>query len=620
MTYAVDTEVVHDNTAASLTFSKSAFPNLADGQTLVAIIGQLKTNGSANWTAPSGWTLSLIYSTSTSNDHQLVLAYKYIADAVGEPATWTFGNGAEGNEKSGIMMSFENLAATDPLNASAFDINEPVYTGVPPEITTTVDDCLILTNYAALDSAYAAEPTWGVPSGTELEAHGGGGSGDAHWLAVASLLLPSASTLTLGAWSNTGGPNDSSKTAIFAFEREFPAVEPAAVNWKVELAVGAAADFSSLWDYGEWDDAVWGGADPVWIDVSSTVESVRINRGKQRFGERMRTGIAQVVLSDTDGRYTPEAGAAGPGALELRPGRLIRVSSQVGTEGEWIPQFTGTVISLDPSYGTGGSEPRMMIQAQDPAGELAQFGILPLDTPISAGQGTDDRINRVLDEYEWSTDDRSGIQTGDHTMAASDLSASGLEECQRAADAEGGAFFFDKSGSPQFRAFGWLDTDTRSTNVQLEIGTDTTDAAEVIDSAASWSLLRIVNLAQLTRVDGSNVIEARSTLSQSLFGVKLFRKQYHCQTDVQLQNLADEIVRVNQLDRLRLERVTIWGESADTAAAILGLELGDLVRCKIETLQDWSYQIDAHIVGIVANVTASDWALTLMLDDSYTLT
>lgn len=390
------------------------------------------------------------------------------------------------------------------------------------------------------------------------------------------------------------------------------------VDFKLELAVGTEGGYASIWGEALWTtDGIWAGGSPTWVDVSEYVLDSSVSRGRQRYGERMRTGSATFTLSNTTGLFNPDPPVTPPGALDLRPGRLVRLSARAGSS--WVALWTGQILSLDPMYGLGAADPRMRISAQGFMGVLAQSDPPALSTPITVGQRTDLRVDRILTEFDWPSWLTPTTQTGSHTMLASSLESNHLEEIQRAADAEGGAYFHDAEGAPQFKAQGWLETDTRSTVVQARIGFDEADSPEVIDADPSWDSLRIVNDAQFKRRGASTEVRYQSTLSRTLYGPKTVRKTVDCETDAQALTLATDLVDANELDRLRLDRIVLTAPDQDTAAIMLALEIGDLVTVKIETLPGWSFSTNAHIQGIGYTVSGSDWAQTLRLDDTFTV-
>src|SRR5690606_11582850 len=96
------------------------------------------------------------------------------------------------------------------------------------------------------------------------------------------------------------------------------------------------------------------------------------------------------------------------------------------------------------------------------------FNPLALETPTGV-QRTDQRVAAALDRLGWPEEDRD-IQVGEHTMQSSFLAQSVLEECQRAAESEGGAFFCGPDGKAVFKARDWLTTDERSTTIQGYLG------------------------------------------------------------------------------------------------------------------------------------------------------
>src|SRR5690606_8684052 len=91
----------------------------------------------------------------------------------------------------------------------------------------------------------------------------------------------------------------------------------------------------------------------------------------------------------------------------------------------------------------------------DALGDLHQYNPPALTTPLPAGMSTSERVHAALNRYGFPPA-RRRVQGGVHSMAPSGLAQSTLEECQRAADAEGGAFFADPDGNVVFTQRDWL--------------------------------------------------------------------------------------------------------------------------------------------------------------------
>ena len=216
------------------------------------------------------------------------------------------------------------------------------------------------------------------------------------------------------------------------------------IQIRVEVDTGGGEGLGALWDTGRWDQNRWGSVDPVWVDLTAYVVAVAIHQGAERWGERYETGTASVTVDNTTGIFTPESGVPDPWFREFRPGRRMRIVAIPDPEtGVKVPLFTGRFEGLEGHPDDAGYAITATLSLHDYAGDWAAFD--PLETTDTGNQRTDLRVHAALDRYGWPTDERD-IQVGDHNVTGSTLSDTTLEECQRAADAEGGAFYCSKDG------------------------------------------------------------------------------------------------------------------------------------------------------------------------------
>ena len=95
---------------------------------------------------------------------------------------------------------------------------------------------------------------------------------------------------------------------------------------------------------------------------------------------------------------------------------------------------------MDEIIGVGGDDSTMRLLCTDFLSWLQRQNPPALDTPIPAGQNTDERITRILDDAGWFSSLRN-IEPGQHQMLESTLSDTRLQEARTAALAEGGAFY-----------------------------------------------------------------------------------------------------------------------------------------------------------------------------------
>lgn len=395
------------------------------------------------------------------------------------------------------------------------------------------------------------------------------------------------------------------------------------VEFKVELALEATDDpGAGVWDAALWDTDVWSGLIPTWIDVTSRAIAVTTNRGRDRFDQRFRTGQVVADLDNQDGVFNPDTDAA-LGDLRLRPGRWIRVQGRVAN-GTFVPLFTGQIDTMADRYSPVAASIVGRFQGLDFFAPWQIDDPPALESPVGAGESTDDRVNRVLDAAGWPDETFwRDIQTGVHTMQSTTLAQSRLEELQIAAEAEGGAFFVAANGVPTFKARDWLDTDPRSVNVQIEIGA-VPDEVQILAARTDWSLQRVYGDVRMARKGGT---EQRVTdpTSLSLYGDRTFQRfDLECETDLQVQAIADRFLNSHRFDRLRLESIDVVPTTAEAAQALLVTEVGDLVEVTVRTLPGagtppleagWSYTLRAWVQRIVHAIDAEDWIVSLTLEN-----
>lgn len=393
------------------------------------------------------------------------------------------------------------------------------------------------------------------------------------------------------------------------------------VQFRVSLALGLAdnPDQGDVWDAAQWDQDLWsvgGIGDAYWYDVTSYALEVSTSIGKDVFEEEMRTGRFSLVLDNQTGIWNPIAGQQPDYKLSLRPGRWFRIEANTDLTG-WVPIFTGYVDAINDTYRNAGFGIDTVVSGYGFAGVFNMDRPPPLEDPIASGLLSSDRISFLLDRFGWPIDKRD-VQTGEATLLGSDLPSSSGVEAQKAAAAEGGAFYFDQDAVPTFKARDWLKTDPRSTELQYRIGGPASDI-DPLEYTVDWSAQRIYNDVQLTRRDGTPQ-RATDTESWGRYFRRTFtRTSLENDNDIDVLELADRFVAAFAFDRIRIESVEIWPRDGERAAVALSTRIGDLLEATVSTGAGWGYTAQAHAMRIDHTVTADDWRMTLRLDDSQTI-
>lgn len=396
------------------------------------------------------------------------------------------------------------------------------------------------------------------------------------------------------------------------------------IDVRVEIDTGLAGSSFGLWGVGTWGVATWGSADPDWNDITPYVLGVNIDQGAARWGERFQAGTASVTLDNTTGVFTPDAGVPSPWHLPFRPGRRIRVVAIPDPDAplDKVPLFYGEIDASFDVFGDAAFSLEVVLPCTDFMGAWSGHNPPALGTPTGV-QTTDDRVTAALDRMAWPAGLRD-IQVGEHTMQSSHLAQSTLEECQTAADSEGGAFYCSKDGKATFKARDWLIVDTRSVVVQGCLGYDEApsgaNAAHVIDVATSWEIARVANQVRFARI-GSVMQEVDDAASQALYDIRSYpRTDFQNNTDGEVLFLAERHLAVFKDSRIRLDAVTITAvadpDNEDLNRLLWNSQLGDLLSVRVQTGQGWGFERLVNIMGIHHEISGDDWVVTFTLDDA----
>lgn len=398
------------------------------------------------------------------------------------------------------------------------------------------------------------------------------------------------------------------------------------IDVRVEVDTGGGEGLAGLWDTALWDTDHWGSDDAIWVDFTEHVLSVSISQGTERWGERFETGTCSVTVDNTTGIFTPEIGVTDPWYRPFRPGRRIRIVAIPDPDtGLRVSLFTGR---LDAAYGDAADAGHAITSTFQIYDFMADWNAYdPFETTPTGNQRTDLRVHAALDRYDWPADERD-IQVGAHNVQSSTLSETTLEECQVAADAEGGVFYCSKDGLATFKNRDWLTTDARSTTIQGYIGYEEVpagaQAAHIIgDPATSWELARIINHAAYARAGGT-AQEVNDYGSQNAYGIRSHnRTDFLNTTDGEVLALAVRVVNSSKDLRPRADDIAISAvadpDNEDLNRLFWDSQLGDRVAIQASTPYGWVIEREAHIFGITHELTADDWNVIFRLDDAQTI-
>jgi hypothetical protein len=388
------------------------------------------------------------------------------------------------------------------------------------------------------------------------------------------------------------------------------------VTLTVEIALEAAASTYAVWDVGAWDSALWG-PDISWVDVSAYVRSVSTSRGFSRDLQAWEAGTASVVLDNRDGRFSP-ANLAGPyvtaGVTQVRPWRPIRITATYA--GTTFPIYRGYVQAWVEGYVIGPTnsvDAISTVSCVDELAALARFDGAEQGS-VGAGETTGRRIHRILDSAG-HTGDRA-IDDGVHTVQATTLAQDAVTEMKLVADSEGGALWIDADGTVMFVDQLALIEDPRSNTVQATYGDGGGSEIAYSDIELAYDGSLLANIATLSRSGGTAQTSADAA-SRALYGdARYARSDLVCETDAQVDTLADIWVARYSQPEQRVTRITLSPrrDPATMYPDLLGRKIRDLVRVKRRPPGSYTITRDVYVAGISHQITAEPKAWTTTLD------
>ena len=373
----------------------------------------------------------------------------------------------------------------------------------------------------------------------------------------------------------------------------------------------AASGFGA-WDAGVWDTAEWG-PDVVWTDLSSYLRAVDTGRGFSLESDRATVGQLSVELLNTDGRFTP-ANTGGPyvsaGVSQIRAGVPIRLRAT--WNGTTYDLFRGRVRSWTEVF-PSTTVAYVRVDADDLFADLGSVTLAEV-TAEGAGDTAGGRILRIADAAGWSTG--VDLDAGLNTMQATTLGATAASLCQLTADSDGGLVFAGPNGDLVYHGYYRRFTGSRSTSAQITFsaaGAPASDPVTTNDDAG------LVNVARLTRIDGTTQT-SRASDSVAVYGERtLERSDLICETDAQVATIADLIttVRSSAGYRIRALRTFPARDPSTLWPLVLSAQFNDLHDVTIAHPGGFDVQRSTFVSGIAHSIDpAGGWRVDFVYIDA----
>jgi hypothetical protein len=301
------------------------------------------------------------------------------------------------------------------------------------------------------------------------------------------------------------------------------------------------------------------------IDVTSRVRTINIQRGRSNLFSSFPAGQVSIELNNHDRAFDPLY-TGSPYYGNIVPRRAIRVTSG------GIVQFNGWVDDWNLTYLPNGDSVVAAI-ATDATSIIAQQTLAEA-TPTSELSGA--RINAILDKAEvnWSTELRD-IDAGQQLLGSQVIadSTNVLQYLQNVAASEPGQLFIDKSGKITFR-----DRENYPTSQTVAYLGGTGIPFQNI--SVVYGAENLYNEVQVSRLDGGTAI-ATDIDSQNSYGIKnLTIDGLLMSSDAQLVELSLVYAQRYSQPQYNFESVEVNLNKLDDIkqAQMLSLEIGSVAR------------------------------------------
>lgn len=304
-------------------------------------------------------------------------------------------------------------------------------------------------------------------------------------------------------------------------------------------------------------------AGPIWIDITDSVISASVKRGRNRELDRFSAGQLSVRLNNETRVFDP-LNMDSPYVGNIIPRRAIRIT----TGG--VVQFTGVIEDWDFQYETSGSS-KASIKAAD---AFTLFAQQSLTAGTAIPQTTGARVNAVLSQpsVAWPLTDRN-IDTGSNSLGADVFDGGVLDYLITVEASEQGQLFVGKNGWVTF--INGTKTIT-SSGVVASFADDGT-GIPYTSASVNYGTDLLYNQVQATSPQGTAV--ADNPTSQNVYGISATSVDTLLSTYVATQNLAQYWVNKYANPEYRFDGITVSldGLSGSDLTSVLAIELGDII-------------------------------------------
>jgi len=336
---------------------------------------------------------------------------------------------------------------------------------------------------------------------------------------------------------------------------------------KIELgftADGVGAPFFVIGDpsrgvIGNTEFVIGGGE--AFVDVTESLQSFAITRGKSRELDRFNAGQLTANFTNNTRWFDPTY-AASPYFGQIVPKRSVRVSV------DDVYQYLGVTDDWNIAYDAAGNSVASLM-ATDSFAILAgnAFSDFAPDEELSGA-----RVNAALDNVSWSPTQRQ-IDTGEELLEDQIIAdgTSALDYLTVVERSEVGFLFINKIGDVRFISRNSSFTPAPLTFSDAGTGIPYESISVVYGSELLYN--------QIVTTSSAGTATAGDALSQALYGLSEYDLATYLATETQLEKIANGLLATYKDPEFRFEKITVNLNtiSPSQRADLLALELGDVV-------------------------------------------
>jgi len=386
----------------------------------------------------------------------------------------------------------------------------------------------------------------------------------------------------------------------------------------VNFSSGASFGNALILGTGQLDVNILADSATLIADVTSTVQAVNINRGRNANADQFQAGTCSVRIADTDGNFNP-ANTASIYYPNVIPNRKVIISATDTTSGLSYYLFSGYIVSYDyVQANLVGEVSYTTLNCVDGFRVLNMANVSTV-AGAPAGQLSGARCNALLDAVGWPNSMRD-IDAGQQTLLADPgTTRQALAALQTVELSEYGAVYMDPAGN-----FTFQDRQLTSSSVSGTPVVFADDFTGIEYSSAKWILndALIYNDAQITPT-GLAMQSASDSASIATYFLHSYKQNdllmdsTTAAKDYALAFVASRKDTTIRVDSVTLKDLNSDGYTAGVAAA-LSLDFFDPITVKSTqpaTVGTSTLNKTQQVFGVSHAITVSSWRTTFFTQE-----